>query len=132
MNSLYNKEFVIKIRNKYRKNIKNKYGMVGENLQRCHIFGIREAKYLELVLSLDKIDVLVNILVCPQNTLFLSNENHRNFEQNKLQLENLNLTQIQKTLLECAILIKSTKFRTHNKNIAQKVYLILTNIQCYN
>lgn len=122
MNSLYNASFLKKIRQKYRKNIKKRYGIVEKDFQRCHIFGLREAKYIELCLKLEDVNILVNLLVSHENVLFLQPKQHRLFEQNKLNLAPLGLNSSQETLLICAQKIRATKFRGENFNICKQVY----------
>lgn len=122
MQTLYDKKSSLKIRNKYRKNIEKRYGIVDNNYQRCHIFGLREAKYLELVCKLDNVDNLVKLLTWDENVLFLTFDDHRLFESNKLDFTNVELSTVQKKLLDLAILVRNTKFRVYDEEFANNVY----------
>lgn len=128
MNSLYDKNYIRKIRKLYRKNIKKEYGIVEENLQRCHIFGIREAKYIELILDLKDIDLLVQVLTSAENTILLTAKQHRMFESNKLNTDHLNLNIKQKILFDCNLKIKSTKYRKKDIQLATMVLNELKNL----
>lgn len=124
--SLYSKSKLLTIRKKYRKNIKRKYGEVEKNFQRCHIFGLREAKHIELCLKIQNIEILEYILTWEENVVFLTQPDHKLFEKNKLVPNKL--TKIQKILLQNSIKLKKMKYRKFDKNICLEIYEVLENI----
>lgn len=132
METLFNKNNLNKIRKIYRKNILKKYGIIDDKLQRCHIFGLREAKYLELVLHLENVDILKDVLTSAKNVCFLSYEQHRQFEKNQYDDLNLNFDDVESKLLELAILIRNTKFRKNDFELASNVYNQLMDINKMN
>lgn len=115
MNTLYDKKSVRQIRSKYRKNT---YCSV--ELQRAHIFGIKECKYLELYVNSFDYEIIYKLLTSKENCICLSKSDHRLFE--KYELEKVKLNKVQTILYELSYLIRKQKYRVKNVEISNYVY----------
>lgn len=115
MITLYDKKIRKRIRNKFSKKV-----ICPNNLQRAHIFGFREAKYIELSLQIIDVEILIDVLTDSRNCICLTSKEHRLFESGKLEINNL--TSYQNNLYKMSNQIRKTKYRTIDKKLSLYIF----------